>query len=199
MSGYSNIPNWMRIGKYVLYKGKPRKVRDISFSSVAGPHNSDESHVFIYGKRHAIDHYYDLQPMTIYFAHPINTYNTELENKLLRAIAKKFPKWQIENPNQWHHQESVRIYKQEGKNPMEYFYKEVLPDCAIGIILPFRDGAYGAGVFGEAEFLVKQGCPLYQITHRGIIKKISIDNIVFLSVEETRHRVRTPEGQTKPY
>jgi len=37
----------------------------------------------------------------LYFAHPVNTYNTFLEKAMIRLIGEYFPHVIIENPNQW--------------------------------------------------------------------------------------------------
>lgn len=136
----------------------------------------------------------------IYFGHPINTYDTELERELLRVTSAAFPKMHIENPNQKHHQEGYKFWKEKYGNGMNYFYKEVLPACGAGIFLPFRDGKWGAGIFGEALFLFKRKCLIYQITHRGLMEKlINLKSIPILSIEETRLRLRTESGERVPY
>lgn len=150
----------------------------------------------------------------VYFGHPINTYGTELEKRLLETIGNFFkalsPKnpdlWIIENPNQRHHQEGCRIWREKTGNGMNYFFKCVLPECDAGIFLPFRDGKWGAGIFGEAEWLVKHGCPIWEITHDGKIRKLEclydiqvLCNTQVLSVEETRKRIRDANGQPLPY
>lgn len=138
--------------------------------------------------------------MTIYFGHPINTYDTELEVELMVILVDTFPSWKIENPNQEHHQEGYQRWKKEHGNGMDYYYKEVLPWCNAGIFLPFRDGSWGAGVFGEAEFLAKLGLPIFQITHDGLITRINnLIDVPVLSIEETRLRIRTASGEIAPY
>ncbi|MDO8504852.1 MAG: hypothetical protein Q7S36_03290 [Candidatus Liptonbacteria bacterium] len=135
----------------------------------------------------------------LYFGHPVNTYNIDLENQLLSQISVAFPGWDIENPNQKHHQEGYKRWKEAIGNGMDYFFKRVLSDCNGGIFLPFRDGAWGAGVYGEAKFLVERGLPIWQITCAGVISRVNLNEIVILNVEETRSRIRTPSGETNPY
>ena len=135
----------------------------------------------------------------LYFGHPINAYNTGLENQLLRRISEAFPDWEIENPNQKWHQEGYSCWKKTVGNGMDYFFKKVLPDCHGGVFLPFRDGAWGAGVVGEADFIAGQGFPIWQITCAGEISRVDIAKIRRLDIEETRSRVRTPSGETNPY
>lgn len=132
--------------------------------------------------------------MEVYFGHPINTYNTELESKLLKKIEEYFsPDWEIENPNQKHHQEG---YKKHG---MGYYLEKVLSKCKAGIFLPFRDGKWGAGVFKEAERLSELNCPIFMINPAGFIQKIDIKNAKVLTIEETRVRIRDSKGQRLPY
>lgn len=136
----------------------------------------------------------------LYFGHPINTYNTELEDKLLQKISEIFPDWDIENPNQKHHQEGYKRRKEAHENGMDYFYKEVLPQCDGGVFLPFRDGSWGAGIFGEAEFLLEIGRPIWQIATDGVVTQITdLASVSLLSVEETISRVRTESGKRRPY
>jgi len=136
----------------------------------------------------------------IYFGHPINTYGTPLESRLLTEIALAFPEWEIENPNQEYHQKGCRGCEAEGGNPMEYFFDEVLPDCRAGIFLPFRDGMWGYGVFSEAIVLREQECPIWEISPDGTIVPImDLDGDLELSIEETLARILTSLGETIPY
>lgn len=138
--------------------------------------------------------------LKVYFGHPINTYNTELEAGLIRKIRDKFTGWRIENPNQEHHQNGYREWKEKYGNGMDYYYRQVLPWCSAGIFLPFRDGKWGMGVFGEAEFLTMHGYPIFQITHDLLISRVEDINLVpVLSLEETRKRIRTASGEPAPY
>lgn len=140
--------------------------------------------------------------LKMYFGHPINTYDTELEAKLLKIIEKEFPHWIIENPNQPHHDEGYKRRAKNTGNGMDYFYKEVLPDCDTGIFLPFRDGRWGAGVYGEAKALIDRGCPIFLITFEGDItylKHAEFKKIKPLSIPETRARVRDENRKMIPY
>lgn len=136
----------------------------------------------------------------MYFGHPINSYNTSLESRLLLKIARLFGGWEIENPNQEHHQIGYQKWKKEHGNGMNYYYEEVLPQCSSGIFLPFRDGKWGAGVYGEAKFLAGKGMAIFQITEAGKVTLIrDINQVPFLSVEETRRRLRTDSGEPIPF
>lgn len=137
---------------------------------------------------------------SIYFGHPINTYNTPLEAYLMNIISSAIPGWIIENPNQEHHQIGYQTWKERNGNGMSYYYEKVLPKCSAGIFLPFRDGKWGIGVYGEAEYLGQCRRPIYKITHEGVITLVqNIYEIPILSIEETRKRIRTESGETNPY
>lgn len=136
------------------------------------------------------------QKPLLYFGHPVNTYNTELERALLKEINEKFRSVDIENPNQPHHQENYRRWKEEFGNGMNYYYQRVLPNCWGGIFLPFRNGDWGAGVYGEAEFFFKLKCLIWKIEDTGEnfeitpITRLNLEKK--LSIEETRVRTKLP-------
>lgn len=131
----------------------------------------------------------------LYFGHPINVYNTGLEQELLREIRTQFVGWIVENPNQPHHDEAYMARKKSGQNPMGYFFDEVLPECDGGIFMPFRDGKFGAGVAGEAKNLAVRGCSIWQIDHLGNVSQWDPnDESTVLSIDDTRARVRESGG-----
>jgi hypothetical protein len=125
----------------------------------------------------------------MYFAHPMNVYSTTLESKLLSIISERFPDYKIENPNQPKHKEGCEEYRRIFKNPMLYFYTQVLPKMDAGIFLPFPDGKFGAGVFGEARYMESESKPLYEITFDGKISEMKIDKNKALSIKDTRKRI----------
>ena len=135
----------------------------------------------------------------LYFGHPINTYNTDLESELLRRISRVFPDWEIENPNQKCHQEGYAHWNKTTGNGMNYFTERVLPSCHGGIFLPFRDGSWGTGVFKEAKFYTDKRQPIWVIVHDGNIMPFDLSAIQPLTIEETRIRIRTASGETVPY
>jgi hypothetical protein len=135
----------------------------------------------------------------IYFGHPINVYNTDLERFLLERIQETFPDWTIENPNQLQHSIGYAEWQRKTGKGMGYYFKTVLPRCHAGVFLPFRDGAWGAGVYDEAEFLLDRGLAVYRITHEGVIGGISFVDVRRLTVEETRDRIRMPNGISRSY
>ena len=80
--------------------------------------------------------------------------------------------------------------------------RQCLPKCSAGAFVPFADGKWGAGVFGEAKFLKDRGCPIFQFGGlRFGATRISIRTMKknLLSIEETRERIRTPDGKSIPY
>ncbi|MDD5251681.1 MAG: hypothetical protein PHT12_03535 [Patescibacteria group bacterium] len=135
----------------------------------------------------------------IYFGHPINTYDTELERSLVEAIEAAFPDWEVLNPNQPEHQEACQRYRRETGNGMTYFLQEMLPPCSAGVFLPFRDGKFGAGVCAEADFLASRGCPIFEVSAEGRVTPLVLDSARALSVEETRARIRDAHGARIPF
>ncbi len=139
----------------------------------------------------------------IYFGHPINVYGTKLERKLLKIISKRFPQYDIENPGQnlKHRVKQIKLWQKITGNAMNYFFFEMLPKCHAGIFLPSRDGKWGAGIVGEAEFLINKRFPVWQITFNGVISEISFAEIKTkaLSIEETRLRIRDASGKPTTY
>ncbi len=136
----------------------------------------------------------------LYFGHPVNTYNTALEEELLCSISERFPRVNIETPNTAEHQRSYDEWKKKTGRGMDYYFKIVLPKCDGGIFLPFRDGMWGAGVYGEAEFLFGQGKRVWEITHMSSVSSVlELPKKSKLSVEETRARVYGPDRLMLPY
>lgn len=125
----------------------------------------------------------------LYFGRPINTYGTKLEKKLIAIITMAFPQYEIEDPGLKHHEDNYRHWKETTGNGMNYYYKVVLPNCAAGIFLAFRDGKWGAGVFSEAQFISKLGRPIYEITARGMISTLNLTGIQPLTIGETIKRI----------
>ena len=131
-----------------------------------------------------------IKPNSLYFAHPIIFFNTELEELLLRKIRDVFLDYNVENPNQKHHQENYHFWKEQFGNGMGYYFEIVLPRMKAGIGLPFEDRMYGAGVFGELKCLHQMGKLIWEISFDGKIKKISsIDELKALSLDETIKRI----------
>lgn len=125
----------------------------------------------------------------IYFAHPVNTYNTILEkwyyNKLFLPFLDEI---EIINPNTLKHQEAYKI------NGMDYF-KDLVLSCDKVYILPFDDNSIGAGIYKEIEWALEANIPC-------IITKLNFDfekvyrlntldqQVKILSVDETRYKLK---------
>jgi len=125
----------------------------------------------------------------MYFGHPVNIYDTPQESALIAKIEREFPEYAIENPNQPRHQEGYMCWKAEHGSGMQYYFEVVLPAMKADIFLPFEDLQFGAGVWSEAEFIQKNGSPIYQITSDLVISPLVLDPSRKLTVEETRERV----------
>ncbi len=146
----------------------------------------------------------------IYFAHTVNSYDTDLEKEQL-SLTKKFFGVRIENPNQPHHQKGYATYKERykdhpTKSGMTYFYEEVLPGCDMCVCQIFLDGKWGAGVAHEAIFFLERGQPVWviqpsdnkirRLTTEEENMLISKNDSILLSIEETRFRIW---GGKEPY
>lgn len=149
----------------------------------------------------------------LYLGRPINLFNTREDGDLLKAVAEFFSDCQIEDPSQKKHGEGYAKYKSlkgqeyNGRivnSGMDYYFQEVLPDVDAGIFVLFRDGMFGKGVFGEAEFLEQSGKSIYEVDFDwkkyisssvgrplNLVRFISLnlDSSRCLSVEETMKRV----------
>jgi len=126
----------------------------------------------------------------IYFGHPISFYNTTKESFLIKRIKEAFPEFEIENPNSKIHRENYEKWKIEKGNGMRYFIEKVIPKMDAGVFLAFEDKNFGAGVAKEAEELTKLGKPTYEINFNGEIFALNLDFGRFLTIEETRKRLR---------
>lgn len=146
----------------------------------------------------------------IYFAHPVNVYNTDLEKKMVELI-QDFFKAAVENPNQPHHQKGYRTWKEKyqghpTKSGMTYFYEMVLPSCDGCCCQIFLDGKWGAGVANEALFFIKKDQPVWVVDPKTEkIRLITVEEkeliltnnpSLVLSIEETRFRTW---GGGEPY
>ena len=130
----------------------------------------------------------------LYFAHPVNVYDTDLERALLACIAERFPAYRILNPNAPEH---AAGYAAKG---MRHFFEDILPQCDLCVLLAFPDRQIGKGVYAEAEQL-HDGCnPVWEILPSGEFLTWAPNPARMLTVEETRARIRMPDGKTmRPY
>lgn len=143
----------------------------------------------------------------IYFAHPINSYDTPLEITLLGAIYKHFSGMiSVVNPSDRIHQQKISALKEEyaersiaSKKIMEYFF-EVTSMCQGGVGLAFPDGTLGAGVYSELKRLAEHKHPIWLITEDGVMSPVTdIAHAPHLSIDDTRARVYMPDGSIRPY
>ena len=105
----------------------------------------------------------------LYFMHPINTYDTDIEQQCLaimrRVLCEDGGIWDIENPNQQVHDEGYKRYRGlDGKIGMDYFTEEVMPQMQGGVFLPFRDDTVGAGIWKEADWLIARDFPVWEVS-----------------------------------
>lgn len=136
----------------------------------------------------------------LYFAHPVNTYGTELEAELISAIRQRFPNLNIENPGLEKHQEGYQRYREEYGDGMEYFFREVLPECSGVVFLAFRDGKIPAGVAREVSYFMNKGMLVWQITPEAEIRStFYLKEEDILDVPQTVERIRDKEGNPVPY
>lgn len=129
----------------------------------------------------------------LYYMHPINTYDTELERQQLELISRIFLDWEVVNPNAPEHQEGYKL------NGISYF-TDLAASCQGGVALPFRDGKIGSGIFKEAFSLTQNNCPVWKLTFTGRLSTLDVkDETLRLSIEETRARIRKEDGSRKDY
>ena len=119
----------------------------------------------------------------IYFAHPVNTYGTILEDYFLEYFSN--PDLEIVNPNSDIHQEG---YKKFG---MEYF-KELVESCDKLYAIGFSDNSIGAGVAKEMDWMREKGgtvifLPFFEKYEEMVVP--CENQFKVLTVEETRKRL----------
>ncbi len=139
----------------------------------------------------------------VYFAHPINTYHTPLEDELIELIHGTFIGYTVVNPSDPSHSVVVSEMKRDdpSANVMGYF-EGLVVTCHSVLVLPFPDGRWGAGVYREAEVALACKREVWVLDYK--TKIISPVTRLFsddaLSIEETRMRVyNTPERTIRPY
>lgn len=156
---------------------------------------------------------------SIYFAHPINTYGTDLEEALIQMIARRFHGRHIVNPGSPEHQAKFEAYMAAGAKEMDYFIDLIERECDELILLAFPptaevrppgpspNGGIGAGVYLEAAKAHGWAHPVWEIIPSGEIYTWAPNPSRMLTIDETRARIRMPdpsdpEGKrmiTRPY
>lgn len=130
----------------------------------------------------------------IYFAHPINTYNTEIEDKSIESIKKKFINSKIINPGEKKHQDEFDVYRRNNPNNYMKYFKDLVSNCTSIVYLPFRDDKIGAGIRYEVYQLNRGGYDIYRVDPIDYsISKVDMDYVDnnTLSIGETRIRIKT--------
>jgi hypothetical protein len=119
----------------------------------------------------------------IYFAHPINTYGTILEDYFIEHFSNE--NTEIVNPNHPIHQKG---YQDEG---MEYF-KKIVQSCHKLYAFGFPDNTIGAGIAKEMNWMKEIGglvvfLPFFSKWDEMVVTCENQFNV--LSVEETRKKL----------
>ena len=136
----------------------------------------------------------------VYFMHPINTYGTPLETKMLALIATKFPGYDIVNPaDQMHADKVAELRRADPKANVMPYFTELARSCDTGVVLPFGDGMWGAGICGETDEMLANGKFVWVINPTTVTFVPKVPPNRRLSIEETRARIRNPDGSSKPY
>lgn len=118
--------------------------------------------------------------MKIYFAHPVTDYGTDREEKAVAAI--KGEGWDVENPNQPHHQ----VGYDAGGMP---YFERLAADCDALVFMRFPDGGIGAGVGKEIDAAQGAGHPIYELFDGDLHSVYGMPTPV-LSVEQTRATIK---------
>ncbi|MEK7604082.1 MAG: hypothetical protein AAB461_03145 [Patescibacteria group bacterium] len=120
----------------------------------------------------------------IYFAHPLNVYNTALESALEILIRRSIPEYEIESPSKSHHQKGYEEWKantainRDKHNAMAYFYEIVIPQCVGCVSLPFLDRRMGLGVNGETKKTIERGDPAWFLIPTRMAAQKDIDDFI---------------------
>ena len=93
----------------------------------------------------------------LYYAHPIDIYNTPQELRDIIIIEKLFGKdYEINNPNSEHNEKEYKIYG------MEYFTNQV-KNCDLVVFRGYPTGMIPAGVFKEINVAIENGIPVIEL------------------------------------
>ncbi len=120
----------------------------------------------------------------IYFAHPLNVYDTPLESAVETLIHEEFLGYEVESPNKPHHQKGYDEWKEstaisrDKHNAMAYFYEVVMPQCVGCVSLPFLDRRMGLGVNGETKKTIERGKPAWFIAPTRTATEKDIDEFI---------------------
>lgn len=122
--------------------------------------------------------------MKIYFCHPINTYNTIVENYVINFIEKLIPDCEIINPNQIEFQER---YKIEGMST----FLNIIDNCDRIYVLPFYDDTIGSGQIKEIEYGLSTGKRVIILKLFSQLEEIwSTEHLSIMNIQETRKKLK---------
>lgn len=123
----------------------------------------------------------------VYFAHPISTYNTILEEYFLEYFASD-DSIEILNPNTPEHQKNCAI------KGMDYF-KDLVQSCDCLYSYSFGDKTIGAGIAKEMDWMKEKGGKVLFFSlfdkFEKMTTKTSAEQFKVLSVEETRIKLKS--------
>ena len=123
-------------------------------------------------------------PKKLYFAHPINVYDTPLETAVETLICLSFPQFEVESPNKPHHQKGYEEWKartevsRDKHNAMAYFYEVVMPQCVACVSMPFLDRRMGLGVNGETKKAIERGEPTWFIAPTRTVTQKDLEDFI---------------------
>ena len=139
----------------------------------------------------------------IYFAHPVNTYYTPIEEEFLELIRQKFMGYTIINPSDPAHRLVVDKLKRDKSdtNVLAYLRGLILPCYAVAV-LPFPDGMWCADEWSEAEIALahKKEVWVFDFYSKTLAFLNRLEHDYALSIEETKVRTyNLPERTIRPY
>ena len=115
--------------------------------------------------------------MKVYYAHPINYYNTTTEVKDIETLEKLG--FEVFNPNQrWIDQG----YINSGRDMN--FFKKLIEDCNCLAVRPNHKNDITSGVAFEINYAYEIGIPVFVLTDHTTLKK------KFLSYEATKKYIK---------
>jgi hypothetical protein len=123
----------------------------------------------------------------IYYAHSMSLYNTPQEKRDIELLENLG--FEVVNPSSKELEKEVRNIKLCGeglrktkdeisRTIMDFFFKEVIPECDALAYRSFIDLKIGAGVSGEIKCAEKLGLPIIELP--------TITSARALDIEETR-------------
>ncbi len=106
----------------------------------------------------------------IYYAHPVNLYDTPQEESDLAFLKFLWPDAEVYNPNS---EFNCEKYKEYG---MEWFFDKI-GDCDLVVFRSSPDGKIGAGVWGEISFAdINCSIPIMEIPMLMESRSLSVDD-----------------------